>query len=187
MRAFADPIQPDQVNPNLVFSKALTIFDGTIASGGNRHETNQIALWEFKSGSGSTAFDTSGVEPALDLTLSGDVEWVGGWGITINDGKAQGSTANSAKLHEQILATGEYSIEAWVAPANVVQEEAHIVSYSAGPTARNFTLGQTLYDYDYLQSQRSYRCQRRSGAVNAVRRGSSAGDAATRGRHVRPG
>ncbi len=150
IRAFADPIQPDQVDPSLVFSKALTLFDGTIASGGNRFETNQIGLWEFKTGSGSTAFDTSGVEPALDLTLSGDVEWVGGWGIAVNDGKAQGSTANSKKLHDLIKATGEYSVEAWVAPANVVQEEAHIVGYSAGPMARNFTLGQTLYDYDYF-------------------------------------
>lgn len=150
LNAFAGPIVPAQVDPSLVFSKALTIFDGTIASGGNRHETNQIGLWEFKSGTGSTAFDTSGVEPALDLTLSGDVEWVGGWGIAVSDGKAQGSTSNSAKLYDLITATGEYSVEAWVAPANVVQEEAHIVGYSAGPTARNFTVGQTLYDYDYF-------------------------------------
>ena len=150
VEAFANPIVPDAVDPALVFSKALTIFDGTIASGGNRHETNQIALWEFKAGSGSTAFDTSGVEPALDLTFSGDVEWVGGWGINIRDGKAQGSTANSKKLHDQLKATGEYSIEAWVAPANVVQEEAHIIGYSAGTMARNFTLSQTLYDYGFL-------------------------------------
>ncbi len=150
IEAFANPIQPDVVDPALVISKALTIFDGTIASGGNRHESNQIALWEFKSGSGSTAFDTAGVEPAIDLTLSGDVEWVGGWGIKINDGKAQGSTTNSRKLYDMLRATGEYSIEAWVAPANVVQEESHIIGYSAGPAARNFTVGQTLYDYDFL-------------------------------------
>ncbi|MEO1037114.1 MAG: LamG domain-containing protein [Pseudomonadota bacterium] len=150
IEAFANPIQPVQVDPALVFSRALTIFDGTIASGGNRHETDQIGLWEFKAGSGTTAFDTSGVTPALDLTLSGDVQWVGGWGIQVNDGKAQGSTANSAKLHQLITATGEYSIEAWVAPANVVQENARIVSYSAGPFARNFTLGQTMYDYDFF-------------------------------------
>ncbi|MEM1263134.1 MAG: LamG domain-containing protein [Pseudomonadota bacterium] len=150
INAFANPIQPDQVNPALVFSDALTIFDGTIASGGNRHETDQIALYEFKEGSGTTAFDTSGVTPALDLTLSGDVVWVGGWGIQINNGKAQGSTADSAKLHQLITATGEYSVEAWVAPANVVQENARIVSYSAGPFSRNFTLGQTMYDYDFF-------------------------------------
>ena len=150
IEAFANPIQPTTVDPALVVSKALTIFDGTVASGGNRHETNQIALWEFKAGSGSTAFDTSGVEPAIDLTLSGDVEWVGGWGINVTDGKAQGSTSSSRKLHDLIKATGEYSVEAWVAPANVVQEDAHIIGYSAGTMARNFTLKQTLYDYEYL-------------------------------------
>lgn len=148
--AFANQVQPTTVDPTLVLSKALTLFDGTVASGGNRFENNQIALWEFKTGTGTTAFDTSGVDPAIDLTISGDVEWVGGWGIKINDGKAQGSTTASKKLHDLIKATGEYSIEAWVVPGNVVQEEARIVSYSAGTMARNFTLGQTLYNYDFL-------------------------------------
>jgi hypothetical protein len=32
---------------------------------------------------GNIAYDTSGHEPALNLTLSGDVTWVGGWGINI--------------------------------------------------------------------------------------------------------
>src|SRR3546814_9128794 len=108
-----------------------------------------ISLWEFKTGEGLTAFDTSGVEPAIDLTLSGDVQWFGGWGITINDGKAQGSTTASKKLHDLIRATGEYSIEAWAIPANVTQEMARIVSYSAGQDARNFTLQQTLYEYQF--------------------------------------
>jgi hypothetical protein len=31
-----------------------------------------------------------------------------------------------------------------------VQEQAYIVSYSGGTMARNFTLGQTMYDYDYF-------------------------------------
>ncbi len=145
---FAATITPDAVDPNLVISKAMRLTDGIIASGGNRYEANQIALWEFKSGQGTTAFDTSGVDPAIDLTLSGDVEWVGGYGINIRDGKAQGSTARSSKLYNTITATGEYAIEAWVAPANVTQEEAYIVSYSGSDAVRNFTLGQTLYNYD---------------------------------------
>lgn len=147
---FADTVPLTQLNPLLVNSKALRIVDGTIASGGNRFESAQIGLWEFKTGSGTTAFDTSGVEPAVNLNFFGDVTWFGGWGITINDGKAQGSTASSKKLHDLIQATGEYSIEAWVVPANVTQEMARIVSYSGGDTARNFTLQQTLYNYDFL-------------------------------------
>src|SRR5690606_6457743 len=148
--AFAGSIIPSSVDPQLVTSKALTLYDGTIAAGGNRYEANVIALYEFKTGQGATAFDTSGVDPAMDLTLSGNVEWFGGWGLNFTGGKAQASTANSAKLRNQIAATGEYSIEAWVAPANVVQEDTRIVSYSAGTMARNFNLGQTMYNYDFF-------------------------------------
>jgi hypothetical protein len=149
IQAFADTITPTQIDPALVNSKALRIIDGTVASGGNRYENAQIALWEFKTGSGARAYDTSGVDPAIDLDLTGGFEWFGGWGITVNGGKAQGTTAASKKLHDLIKATGEYSIEAWVVPANVTQEQARIVSYSGGDTNRNFTLQQTLYDYDF--------------------------------------
>ncbi len=146
---FADQISATEVDPALVVSKALTLFDGTAANGGNRFENNVIALYEFKTGSGPTAFDTSGVEPAIDLSMSGDVSWVGGYGINIRSGKAQGATSDSAKLQKLITATGEYAIEAWVVPANVTQENAPIVSYSAGEAARNFTLAQTLYNYNF--------------------------------------
>lgn len=147
---FAGGITPTQIPANLVVSKALSIGDGVVASGGSRYEANQIALYEFKTGAGATAFDTSGIEPAMHLSLSGDVDWVGGYGIQINSGKAQASTAASKKLHDLITATSEYSIEAWVAPGNVTQEDAYMVSYSAGTAARNFTLGQTMYNYDFF-------------------------------------
>lgn len=149
--AMAAQIQPSVIDPTLIVSKALTLYDGTIASGGSRVDTNEIARYEFKTGAGSTAYDTSGVDPAADLQLSGTgVSWVGGWGINITSGKAQASTTASRKLHQLITATGEYSIEAWVVPANVTQEDARIVSYSGSTTARNFTLGQTLYNYDFF-------------------------------------
>src|SRR6185436_10564253 len=147
---FADGVPLTQVDPNLVTSKALTLYDGTVASGGNRFDNAAIALYEFKTGTGTVAYDTSGVEPSANLTMSGAATWVGGWGIDLRGGKAQATTASSRKLHDLIKATGEYSIEAWVAPANVVQEQAYIVSYSGGTMARNFTLGQTMYNYDYF-------------------------------------
>ncbi len=150
--SLAGGVSANQVQAPTVFSNALTLQDGVAAAGGNRYEQDVIALYEFRTGSGNTVLDLSGVAPELNLTLSGDVDWVGGYGIRINDGKAQGSTGNSKKLHDLIKATGEYSIEAWVVPANVVQEgPARIVSYSAGTNARNFTLGQTQYNYDFLQ------------------------------------
>ena len=147
----ADGIDLTELDGLLINSKALTLFDGTLATGGGRFENDVIAKWEFKTGSGTTAFDTSGVEPAINLTLNGDVNWIGGWGIQLVNGKAQGSTASSKKIHDLVTATGEFSIEAWVVPANVTQEgPARIISYSGGANTRNFTLGQTLYNYDYL-------------------------------------
>ena len=154
--AFANGIVPTTIDPNLIYSKAVRLVDGTIASGGNRYENDQIALWEFKTGSGTTAFDSSGVDPAIDLNFSGDVTWYGGWGITIGadpiqgPGKAQGSTTVSRKLADVLMQSGEFSIEAWVVPANVTQEMARIVTYSGGQDTRNFALQQTLYNYDFL-------------------------------------
>jgi cytochrome c553 len=149
IQAFVGGIAPTQVDPTLVLSKALTLYDGTIASGNNRYDTGVIAKWQFKEGAGSTADDTSGVDPALNLTLSGDTSWVGGWGVNFgpNGGAARGGAA-SRKIYDLIKSGGEYSVELWVAPANVTQEDAYIASYSGGTTARNFTLGQHAYQYE---------------------------------------
>jgi len=155
IQAIADAIQPEAIDPQLVVSKALRLVDGTVASGGSRYDAHEIARYEFKTGHGTIAYDTSGVDPAADLHLSGDIEWVGGWGINIRAGdgrpaKAQASTTSSRKLYQLITATGEFSIEAWVVPGNVTQEDARIVSYSGSATSRNFTMGQTQYNYDFL-------------------------------------
>src|SRR5256885_12454978 len=40
---------------------------GIIASGGSRFEANLVAKYMFQTGSGSTAYDTSGVTPAAGL------------------------------------------------------------------------------------------------------------------------
>jgi hypothetical protein len=155
--AFADAIPVTNVDPALLISKGLTLYDGTVAAGGNRYEAATIAKYEFKTGMGAIAYDTSGLEPALSLTLSGDVSWVGGWGINIKEGgKAQGTAAASKKLTDLIKSTGEFTIEAWVNNANVAQEDAFIVSYSAGATSRNATLAQRMYQYEgYTRSDQT--------------------------------
>ncbi|MBT3038790.1 MAG: LamG domain-containing protein [Candidatus Thiodiazotropha sp. (ex Codakia orbicularis)] len=147
----AGNISPTPIDPDLVISRALSLPEGTVASGGSRQENDVVALYEFKTGSGNIAYDTSGVDPAINLSISGNVTWVEGWGLDFSDGKAQGSTGDSSKIAQLVQATGEYTIEAWVVPANVTQEgPARIISYSAGTDVRNFTLGQTLYNYNYL-------------------------------------
>ncbi len=147
--AFANGIPVTPIDPALVVSNAVTLKQGTIASGGSRYEANLVAKYMFQTGSGSTAYDTSGVTPAADLSLSGNVSWVGGWGINIGaGGKAQASTSTSSKLAAMIQSSGEYTIEAWVAPANVAQTSAYIVSYSGSNTTRDATLGQEAMQYE---------------------------------------
>ena len=154
---YAGLIDVTVVDPRLLISKGLTLYDGTVAAGGNRYEAATIAKYEFKTGMGGIAYDTSGHEPALSLTLSGDYSWVGGWGINIKaGGKAQGSASASKKLADMIKSTGEFTIEAWVNNANVAQEDAYIVSYSAGTDFRNATLAQQMYQYEaYTRSNRT--------------------------------
>jgi len=157
--AFAEVIETDEVDQNWKTSKALTLLDGTVASGGARDDSSTIALYEFKAGSGATIQDTSGVGVPLNLKLFGnegtDYRWVGGWGIEFltSSAKAQATTQDSRKLLTQILGSGAYSIEAWVVPANVSQGDdspARIINYSGGSSERNFTLGQAEYRYAFM-------------------------------------
>ena len=156
--AYSNTITPTQVDPNLIISKAMKLQppEAIVATGGQRHTVNQIALWEFKEGSGSpTAFDTSGVSPTIDLSVSGDVSWVGGYGLQFNNqtqafnGRAQATFQASQKLLNNIRTRGEYSIEAWVIPANVVQQNKNIISYSGNVNERNFTIAQNEYHYQF--------------------------------------
>jgi hypothetical protein len=141
IQAFAKMLTPANIDPSLVVSKALSLSQGTIASGANRYDADTIAKYEFQTGSGYTAYDTSGIDPAADLTISGNV----GAG-----GKAQASTSGSSKIYNLIQGTGEFSVEAWVAPALVAVDNSYMVSYSGGDALRNFTLGQTNQDYDFM-------------------------------------
>lgn len=147
---FANSISVTPLDPGLVVSMALVLDDhGIVASSGGRYESDVIAKWEFREGSGTLVADTSGVQPEVPLTLSGAYEWLGGWGVTLSGGKAQGAVNGSSKLRDLITATGEFSIEAWVAPNNVAQENAWIVGYAGGTMSRNFLMTQNLYDYDF--------------------------------------
>jgi hypothetical protein len=146
---FAAGIDPTAVDPALETSAALNLGDGIVAAGGNRHESNLVALWEFRTGSGNEAFDTSGIDPSITLQMQGSYQWLGGYGLDLTNGYAIANNFDSVKLKTFIESTGEYAIEAWVIPANVTQQNANIVGYSAG-SARNFTLGQEMYNYEYF-------------------------------------
>ena len=150
-------------NGDLLPSKALTLADGQVTSGGARFDDYVVAKYEFTEGSDddstndNVAHDTSGVSPAIDLRLFGDVKWVGGFGLQFGaGGQARSiSVAQSQKLHDLIVSRGEYSLEAWVIPDNTTQQgnadiqSAVIASYSSGTANRNFTLGQDAYQYKF--------------------------------------
>jgi hypothetical protein len=153
IQAYAKMAVPTSLDPNLVVSKALHLTDGTVAAGANRYDADTIAKYLFSEGAGSTmAYDTSGVDPAANLTLTGHYQFDGSWGLIFlaGGGKAQATVQASSKLNSLIQATGEFSIEAWVAPAVVATNLSDIVSYSGGDTLRNVTLAQTNQDYDFM-------------------------------------
>jgi hypothetical protein len=154
--AFANAIPAVQLDPNLVVSKAVGLGDAFVLTSGGRIDTNLIAKYEFKSGKGSIAYDTSGIEPAANLNLMGNVGWSSAWGIKVKDGgRAQATTASSRKFFDLLRGSGEYSIEVWIIPDNVTQgandnNPARIVTYSGSADTRNFTLGQYEYNYSFL-------------------------------------
>jgi hypothetical protein len=153
---YAQALPAVEIDPALIVSKAVSLSDAFVLSSGGRVDTNLIAKYEFKSGKGTIAYDTSGISPAADLNLIGNVAWSSAWGIKIRDaGRAQATTASSRKLFDLINGSGEYSIETWIIPDNVTQggndnNPSRIVSYSGSDTLRNFTLGQYEYNYDFL-------------------------------------
>ncbi len=137
-----------------LFSNERTLANGTEdVNSAERVSDHMIALYEFKEGSGDTAMDTSGVAPAMDLSVEG-AEWMTNYGLSFEDGRAIATAAQSRKLYDMIAApdtgTQQYSIEAWIIPDNTDQEgPARIVSYSRNTGSRNFTLGQQMYTYDH--------------------------------------
>ncbi|MFT3929970.1 MAG: hypothetical protein QM709_06695 [Spongiibacteraceae bacterium] len=160
------------LDTNAYRSKAQVLNDGIVGSSGNRFEPYQIALWRFTEGEGKVVSDTSGVSPAISLTLVGDegdagtFKWIGGGGVQFNGAHAYGSPTNSKKLYDLLGASGEYSIEAWTLPSNVTDEDKEIISYSESGIRRNFMLGQTMYNYDFYNRSSA---TNRSGMVGTTK------------------
>ncbi len=159
IQALADSIIAIEVDPDLVVSKAVGLGDAFVLSSGGRIDSDIIAKYEFKTGKGTVAFDTSGIEPAANLSLIGNVSWSSAWGIKFADtGRAQATVSGSRKLYDLLLGSGEYTIETWIIPDSLDQgandnNPARIVSYSGSTSERNFTLGQ--YDYNYIGMNRT--------------------------------
>jgi hypothetical protein len=143
---------------NLV-SDTRTPADGVEEVGSDRFDEGIIARWDFKELSGTTAYDTSGVLPAIDLELQGDAVFMSNYGIDIPSGRAIATADASRKLYDRIAdqytGTQAYTVEMWIANANITQDgPARIFTYSRNSGSRNMMLGQVAYQY--VARNRSY-------------------------------
>jgi len=104
-------------------------------------------LYEFNETSGTTVGDTSGVAPALDLTIATPANTAWGTGTLDITGPTLINTGTPAsKITNAVVASNEITVEAWIQPDNTVQNgPARIVTISDSPFARNMTLGQGVW------------------------------------------
>ncbi len=91
------------------------------------------------------AYDTSSYGQPLDLDIQvpRNATWLPGVGLRLDSATRLLSNAAATKLHDALVGSDAFSIEAVFSPANVSQAgPARIVSYSGSATSRNVTLAQ---------------------------------------------
>jgi mono/diheme cytochrome c family protein len=95
--------------------------------------------------------DASGVGAPLNLVIRTPkaVQWRDGV-LCINSAAKVSSEQSAAKLIDAARESGALTVEVWIRPANDRQSgPARIISVSAGPSERNFTLAQDGDKYDF--------------------------------------
>lgn len=144
--ALGNPVAtPDTARPPSAPQTALAMAPAAVG----RVDESLVALYTLDERRGAVVRDTSGVGEPLDLQFDSSqaVAWVPG-GLSISGKALVRSHRPAAKIAEACRLTREVTIEAWVKPANTEQSgPARIVSLSADPQHRNFTLGQEQRDY----------------------------------------
>lgn len=155
--AMANGITAITQEAGTVVSRVVDLSDGISVSLGSRIDANAIAVYDFKEGTGAVINDTSGVGAPTNLSLQGvqgtDYQWLPNWGIRFLTPTGRAQATDSSKIHSGIISANAYTIEAWVIPSNVTQQDANIVSFSASGAERNFALAQ--YQTRYQSFNRS--------------------------------
>jgi len=108
-----------------------------------------LVLYTFSDG-GNAVRDVAGVGQPLDLTIAqpGAVTWAPGGGLEVRKSTLIASAGPATKITDAVRASGAFTLEAWVRPANTTQAgPARIVTLSRDPGARSFTLGQDKTGY----------------------------------------
>jgi len=107
------------------------------------------ALYTFGEGQGATVGDTSGSKQPTPLRITDEtaVEWTEG-GLRVTKPTLIASEGPAAALADACQAAQAITLEAWVRPASADQDgPARIVTLSASPGERDFTLGQSRTAY----------------------------------------
>lgn len=109
-----------------------------------------LVYYGFEEGGGGVVRDRSREGDPLDLMIeeSDAVEWVDG-GLRVHAQARIASERPAEKVVDAIKETGAVTVEAWIAPENVVQSgPARIVTLSEDHGQRNLTLGQDAGMYE---------------------------------------
>jgi hypothetical protein len=104
-----------------------------------------VARWDFDENGGLVVADRSGVDPALDLTISeagAGVTWLAG-ALRVDADSVLTTAGPATKVIDAVLASNELTVEAWVVPANLTQAgPARILTCSQNTSLRNFQVAQ---------------------------------------------
>ncbi|MBW2554898.1 MAG: LamG domain-containing protein, partial [Deltaproteobacteria bacterium] len=122
-----------------------------VVCAGARVTNDQVALYTFKEGSGTTVNDVSGVGAPLNLTVANEaaISWIPGGGLSVDSSTLIESGVAATKVIDAVKASNEITIEAWIKPANDTQGgPARIFTLSSNTSYRNFTIGQQTNTYD---------------------------------------
>jgi len=84
-----------------------------------RISTNLLAAYDYSEGAGDTVNDVSGVGTPLDLTItdSSQATWIDD--ALALQGTSIGSNGAATKLIDAVNSAGEFSVEAWLVPADL--------------------------------------------------------------------
>ena len=106
-----------------------------------------VAQYAFEEAAGGVVHDDAGALVGNDLIIEdqGLVSW-GPGSLTTLPGARLRTNGPASTLSQALVASGELTIEAWIAPENTTQEgPVRIVSLSGGSQSRDVTLGQGLW------------------------------------------
>jgi hypothetical protein len=134
----------------LVLVPAISFATGVRAADAGRVTDGLQAFYTFEGGKGDTIRDRSGVGSPLDLKIEkmSTVAWRNG-GLLVRSSALIRSPGPARKIIDSVKRTNALTIEAWIKPERGKQDgPARIVSLSADPNQRNFTLGQDVRRYD---------------------------------------